>query len=731
MRRSQIHMLGMATLAMTVGLVASGCGLIELLLGNLGTGFQVPSDSVLLEIRNESGLPLSVEANFVFSVQDVRRTTRRLEKEGPESTEQILRTVAQRIEVIARVAADLVAKSPFEEPGYVLLQRTLLEGTDYVGGDTVVIVIVAPPRDCNENGVVDADEIASGDADDCNENAILDACENDADGDGVIDACDNCPDQFNPGQGAEDCPVTQPVPTGACCAEDGSCQVLTPGDCSEAGGSYAGDDVSCNAAECPQPTGACCFIDGSCSELTLAACEADDGTYQGNGSNCDSADCPQPQGACCFGDGSCSVLTQASCHSFEGTYQGNNTSCTQVACTQPAATGACCLGDNECFELTSDACDSFEGVYLGDDTVCDSAACAPPTGACCSFDGQCAEVTEVQCFQSEGEYQGNFTTCIDTSCPQPSGACCFLDGSCSELTEADCGLFEGTFQGNFTLCQFTECPQPIGACCLGGECTIVTEAECTDFEGEYLGDNSHCDNNPCVPLVACCFIGKGEDFCQDLTEADCDDFGGFSLGAGSVCAPGVCDSQISASMTSSREWVYEALDPGLFEPGAVAPRTSLCQVFFTASIDGDPRPNTSHSYFWWIEAPFDQPGGAFVPVFGQDSEIEAFAPPTRPAYSPSSTPYIVHVTIVGDQFGNFGTASVPIEVRLHGDVDNDGCTTELDVQQVIAAEDNPPEDPELFYILDLTCDFDITALDAQSANYVANNFDGHGNCTGD
>ncbi len=60
------------------------------------------------------------------------------------------------------------------------------------------------PRDCNGNGVADADDIAGGHSDDCNENGIPDSCElaagaaTDSDGDGVLDACETaCPGDVN------------------------------------------------------------------------------------------------------------------------------------------------------------------------------------------------------------------------------------------------------------------------------------------------------------------------------------------------------------------------------------------------------------------------------------------------------------------------------------------------------------------------------------------------------
>ncbi len=726
MRRTRVHLFGIATLLMAAGLVGSGCGLLELLFGNAGTGFPIPSDSVLLVLRNESGLPALVDANFVFSVQDVRRTTRRLEVSGVESVETILRTAAQRIEVVARVAAELEAKSPFEEPGFVLLERNLVLGTDYEGGDTLEIIIPAPGNDCNENGLVDEAEIADGTATDCNENAVPDECEADADEDGIIDACDNCPDLFNPEQGVNDCQAI--APTGACCMHDGSCELLTEAACGDAEGAYAGDDVTCVAAECPQPAGACCFSDGSCS-----------------------------------------VLTETGCSSEEGSYQGHDTSCTQVACSQPAATGACCLPDDVCAVLTSDECTAGDGVYQGDELTCDEVECTP-SGACCLFDGPCVDVTANECFFLEGQYQGDFSTCSETSCPQPAGACCLEDGGCMDVTAAECESLEGSFEGNFSLCELAECPQPLGACCFGVECVELTsdecnaskggsyqgdgtscesgicspptgacclgvsgcvdisELECSIAEGEYHGDGTTCDNDPCPPLVACCISIEGQDFCVDMTEDGCQKLGGSSLGAGSVCEQGSCDTQITASMTASRDWFYERLEVDLDDPGLAEPRSGQCQIFFTASIEGDPRENSTYSFFWFVEAPLDQPGGTFEPAFGLDSEIESFYAPVRPAYSPSNTPYLVTVMIVGDQFGNVGTASVPIEVRLHGDVNNDGCTDEADVQLIIGAEDSPPADPEQYYTFDVTCDFDITGLDAQSAEFVASDVDGYGNC---
>jgi hypothetical protein len=85
---------------------------------------------------------------------------------------------------------------------------------------------------------------------------------------------------------------------GACCFEDGTCQVLDADACLTAGGAYQGDDTSCDPNPCPQPPpveGACCFEDGSCEVLGADACLTAGGVYQGDDTSCDPNPCAQPE----------------------------------------------------------------------------------------------------------------------------------------------------------------------------------------------------------------------------------------------------------------------------------------------------------------------------------------------------------------------------------------------------------------------------------------------------
>ncbi|MCA9242380.1 MAG: hypothetical protein KDA32_00385 [Phycisphaerales bacterium] len=72
------------------------------------------------------------------------------------------------------------------------------------------------------------------------------------------------------------------LPTGACCTDSG-CLVLSEGDCDNAGGTYYGDNSSCDTVDCP--TGACCTASG-CSILTEEGCGNVSGSYSGDGTNC-------------------------------------------------------------------------------------------------------------------------------------------------------------------------------------------------------------------------------------------------------------------------------------------------------------------------------------------------------------------------------------------------------------------------------------------------------------
>jgi len=157
--------------------------------------------------------------------------------------------------------------------------------------------------------------------------------------------------------------------SGACCLPDGSCQTLTPSECTAAGGDYQGDLVDCISANCPQPRQACCFeATGGCLNLTAADCLIAGGIPGGVGTDCATYVC-FPSGACCLPDGTCQdQLSPDDCAALGGTFMGDGTSCAGVECPEP--TGACCFVTGGCLVLTASDCAIAAGDWAGPGTDC-------------------------------------------------------------------------------------------------------------------------------------------------------------------------------------------------------------------------------------------------------------------------------------------------------------------------------------------------------------------------
>ncbi|MCG8409593.1 MAG: hypothetical protein MI923_30675 [Phycisphaerales bacterium] len=121
-----------------------------------------------------------------------------------------------------------------------------------------------------------------------------------------------------------------------------------------------------------------------------------------------------------------------------------------------------------------------------------------PTGACCFADANftCAVTGEAECDALGGTYQGDGAGCDPNPCI-PTGACCFSDGSCSVESEADCNTAGGAYQGNDTSCDPNPCPQPGDVCA----------DPITAVNGVNMGNNS--DSEMDDPDPSC--TGSGSD----------------------------------------------------------------------------------------------------------------------------------------------------------------------------------------------------------------------------
>ncbi|MGB0716729.1 MAG: hypothetical protein ACPGXK_12675 [Phycisphaerae bacterium] len=97
---------------------------------------------------------------------------------------------------------------------------------------------LSPADDCNNNGVLDSQDIANGTSEDCNSNNEPDECEPDADGDGVPDGCDVCagsddgvdPDGDGVPSGCDPCPNDNPddPDEDGVCTSDDNCALPNP-----------------------------------------------------------------------------------------------------------------------------------------------------------------------------------------------------------------------------------------------------------------------------------------------------------------------------------------------------------------------------------------------------------------------------------------------------------------------------------------------------------------------
>jgi beta-lactamase superfamily II metal-dependent hydrolase len=199
-------------------------------------------------------------------------------------------------------------------------------------------------------------------------------------------------------------------------------------------------DVVCAAA----PTGACCAADGNCSVLTQVACIAAGKVYQGNDTSCSPNPCPQP-GTCCFGT-TCTFVLQEDC---TATWTEGG-ACSPNPCTEPI--GSCCALDGTCTATTQADC-TATWTLAG---VCEPNTCAQPTGSCCGSDGTCAVTLLVDCTID----WTMFGVCSPNPCPVLTGACCLPGDVCTLGSAAACAAAGGLYEGNYTTCSPNPCALP-------------------------------------------------------------------------------------------------------------------------------------------------------------------------------------------------------------------------------------------------------------------------------
>jgi len=314
-------------------------------------------------------------------------------------------------------------------------------------------------------------------------------------------------------------------PTGACCIGT-NCSTMTQADCSAVGGTYNGDNSSCNGNPCGGggcPAGEIEDCNGNCCpETWVADGYCDDGTYEWNGVaiylNCDEFNCDGGDCTDCGGGGGCPAGEIEDCNGNccpdywvgdgicdEGTYEWNGVAiylncdefnCDGGDCTDCGGggdpTGACCVGTS-CSTMTQADCSTAGGTYNGDNSSCNGNPCGGGGGCEAGWTADCQGI----CFPDEvfeawiadGYCDDGAYVPADYGCTEcPAGVAIWLN--CEEFScdggDCDCGPAD-----------------PVGACCFGADCFESTELECSGNGGEWQGDNTTCEIGTCgVPCPA-------------------------------------------------------------------------------------------------------------------------------------------------------------------------------------------------------------------------------------
>lgn len=254
----------------------------------------------------------------------------------------------------------------------------------------------------------------------------------------------------------DDCPGSA-EPQGACCSDDGTCDILPQLGCSVIGGIYIGNGSLCMPNPCPQPPPP--PVNDECANAVLLSCNTQvlvDNTQA-------TTSATDPDFSCKFNgpgqgvgtvwytfiatDTSALISTCDSMSPVNDTimavYEGTcpNSSADEIACNEDAG-GACGRLAQLCVDgLTPGAqytvqIASFDEASRGEIAV--ELMCPCPQGACCYPDSSCVEMREDECIDTGGRYYGDGITCASNPCPAPPSIdCCKGDTNGDGIVTTD------------------------------------------------------------------------------------------------------------------------------------------------------------------------------------------------------------------------------------------------------------------------------------------------------
>ncbi|MBP6875467.1 MAG: C10 family peptidase [Candidatus Eisenbacteria bacterium] len=152
--------------------------------------------------------------------------------------------------------------------------------------------------------------------------------------------------------------------TWACC-NNGVCSITRGVDCLVGGGEFLQGLDSCDPMPCT--LGGCCMGDGTCEVITEYNCTQAGGVW--HASVCSENPCVEA--ACCLGE-TCQMLLLDDCTLAGGTFLAHVESCDP----NPCVPRACCINDL-CSLRSYPVCTMMGGTWMADSPECDAYVCLP------------------------------------------------------------------------------------------------------------------------------------------------------------------------------------------------------------------------------------------------------------------------------------------------------------------------------------------------------------------
>ncbi len=168
---------------------------------------------------------------------------------------------------------------------------------------------------------------------------------------------------------------------------------------------------------------------------------------------------------------------------------------------------------------------------------------------------------------------------------------------------------------------------------------------------------------------------------------------------------------ISLNLNLNHQWMYQNL-----------PDNNDSNSTASVSITDDPKGNSSYTYAWEFILPSDVNSPPTIIVGGQAGDafcsFAALCCQDPNGLSDSGQPLTVKVTVIGNDYGNTGTAEAQFGIALLGDVDNDSYVDVADRSIINVFWRKGSAGSFTFRDCDLDCDGFVDVADRSIANAI-------------